>query len=165
MAKQKKYRLEVLLVLKDRAKKRSERDLAIALKRWEEEKKKLKELEDEKIQIQKRIAKEKQEMRTKVSSGQAKIKDPQVHLNFIRKLEEDLEAIDKKIEEQKDQVRRAEKQLQRCRSNYILAAQEMNMMEKHKELWTKKQQRELTAQENKMLNELGNTIFQTNKMR
>jgi hypothetical protein len=38
-------------------------------------------------------------------------------------------------------------------------------MEKHKELWTKKQAAELTAGENKMLNELGNVIHQMNKMR
>jgi len=102
-------------------------------------------------------------MRIKVASGEAKMKDPQVHLNFIRKLEEDLEELEQKIEEQKEEVKRAEKYLQRCRTNYIIAAQEMNMMEKHKELWHKKMNNQLSMEEQKVLNELGNVIHQLSK--
>jgi hypothetical protein len=38
-------------------------------------------------------------------------------------------------------------------------------MEKHKELWEKKQLAQLTAMENKLMNELGNVVFQLNKGR
>ena len=160
MAKKAKYRLQVLLILKERAKRACEVALAKAIKKLKEEKDKLVELEKEKKKIEARIAEEKLEMRTKVSGGDAKMKDPQVHLNFIRKLEEDLEEMERKIEEQKEEIKKAEKHLQRCRTDYIIAAQEQNMMEKHKELWHKKINNELNMAENKILNELGNVIHQ-----
>ncbi len=163
MPKKPKYRLQVLILLKERAKKKCEVALAKAIKALKEEKEKLEELKEEKKKIELRIQEEKKEMRDKVAGGDAKIKDPQVHLNFLRKLDEDLEEIERKIEEQKEAVRRAEKHLQRCRTNYIIAAQELNMMEKHKELWEKKINNALTAEENKMLNELGNVIHQMTK--
>lgn len=164
MAKKPKYRLQVLIVIKQRAKKACEIALAKAIKKLEEERKTLERLEEEKKQMEKRIEEEKSEMRVKVATGSAIMKDPQMHLNFIRKLTEDLAAQERKIEEQKEQIKRAEKQVQRCRSNYILAAQELNTMEQHKELWTKKMQKALSAAEDKQMNELGNVIHQMNKI-
>jgi hypothetical protein len=45
------------------------------------------------------------------------------------------------------------------------AATELNVMEKHRELWAKKQAQVLSAWENKQMNELGNALHQINKMR
>lgn len=165
MAKQPKYRLQVLLVIKERAKRKAEIELSKALQQLELERKKLKELEEEKKKIEERIKKEQSEMREKVSSGDALIKDPQVHLNFIRKLKEDLEEVERKIENQKEEIKKAEKKVQRCRANYVLAAQELNTMQKHKELWQKKLNHELSMEENKLMNEIGNVIHQMNKSR
>ncbi|MBF0104880.1 MAG: hypothetical protein HQM16_06090 [Deltaproteobacteria bacterium] len=165
MAKKPKYRLQVLLVIKERAKRAREIALAKAIKKLKEEQEKLEVLKKEKKKIEEHIAKEKQEMRAKVATGEARIKDPQLHLSYIRKLEEDLEAKEREIEEQKKEIKRAEKHLQKCRSDYILAAQEHNMMVKHKELWEKKMQHELNITENKLMNELGNVIHQMNKLR
>lgn len=163
MSKKKKYRLQILLVVKERTKKKTELELARAIKKLEEEKQKLKKLQDEKKQIERRIREEQGEMRRKVASGHARIKDPQVHLSYIRKLRDDLEEVERRIEDQKDKVRQAEKHLARCRNDYVLAAQDLNMMQKHKELWEKKQQRALNLEENKQMNELGNVIYQINK--
>lgn len=160
MPKKKKYRLEVLLNVKARIKRRAELAVAKAIKQLEAEREKLKELQEEKKKIEKRIRSEKNEMRTKVAGGKARAKDPQVHLNFIRKLEEDLNDCLRRIEDQKEEVKRAEKEVQKRRADYILAAQDLNMMEKHKELWEKKARRELTLEEDKMLGELGNVIHQ-----
>lgn len=155
----------MLLIIKERAKKESEIALARALKQLAEEEKKLKELEEEKKRIQERIAKERKEMHDKIAGGGALIKDPQVRENFLRKLGEDLEEMERKIEEQKETIRQAKIKVQRARQDYILAAQELNVMEKHKELWTKKLQRALNAKEDKLMNELGQVVHQMNKMR
>lgn len=165
MAKKIKYRLQVLLDLKFRAKRKAEVELARAIKALEEEKEQLKELEDEKKEIEAKIENEQQEMRDKVATGEAVMKDPQYHLNFIRKLKDDLEDCENRIEKQKEAIKRAEKKLQRCRTGYIIAAQELNVMEQHKELWHKKQKQILTKQDEKMMNELGNTIHQMNQFR
>lgn len=164
MAKMPKYRLQVLLVMKERAKRASEVALAKAIRQLQEEEEKLKKLEEERNQILDRIILEKDRMSESVSSGDAVMQDPQFRLNFLRKLKEDLEDIDKKISDQKEEIIRAQKRVQRARQDYILAAQELNMMEKHKELWMKKQQKELSALEDKQMNELGMVIHQLNKM-
>lgn len=163
MPKKPKYRLQVLLIIKEKAKKQAEIALSKALRRLEEEKRALKRLEAERDAVIRRIEQERAKMVAKVAAGDALVKDPQVHLNFVRKLKEDLEELELRIELQKEAVKRAEQHVQRCRRDYILAAQELNTMEKHKELWEKKQQAALSALENKLMNELGNVVFQMNR--
>lgn len=165
MAKKPKYRLQVLLVIKERAKRDTEIALSKALKQLEDEKKKLEKLEKEKEELIARIEDEREKMRRKIASGEALVKDPQFALNFVRKLQEDLEELEQKIEDQKEAIRRAEQNVQRRRRDYMLAAQELNVMEKHRELWLKKMANELSAAENKMMNELGNVVHQMSKGR
>lgn len=160
MPKKPKYRLQVLVTLKEKAKKRAEIALARAIMALKEEQEKLKKLEAEKKKIEERIAKERRELHDEVASGQARAKDPQVRLNFLRKLKEDLEDTEKRIEEQKEIIRQAELKVARARQDYILAAQELNMMEKHRELWEKKTKKVLDDKENKVLGELGQVIHQ-----
>jgi len=160
-----KYRLEALLKLKKLAKRKSEIDLAKAIRELEEEKEKLNSLEDKKKDIEQKREKARQDMGKKVSSGQSRVKDSQHHLGFMRKLKEDLEALEGEIEEQEEVIELAEQKLKRARRDYVDAATELNIMEKHKELWTKKIKKELTALENKKMNELAGTVHQMNKMR
>lgn len=160
MAKKQKYRLQVLVTLKEKAKKQAEIALARAIMALKAEEEKLKKLEAEKLKIEERIAKERREMHDEVASGQAKAKDPQVRMNFLRKLKEDLEELERKIVEQKEAIHQAKLKVARARQDYILAAQELNMMEKHRELWEKKNKKILDDKENKVLGELGQVIHQ-----
>lgn len=160
MPKRPKYRLQVLVTLKERAKKRAEIALAKAIIALRAEEEKLKKLEEEKTKLVARIAKERRDMHNEVAGGGARAKDPQVRLNFLRKLGEDLEELERKIERQKDVIAQAHLKVARYRQDYILAAQELNMMEKHRELWEKKLRKNLDAKENKVLNELGLVIHQ-----
>lgn len=160
MPKKPKYRLQVLVTLKEKAKKRAEIALARAIIALKAEEEKLKKLEEDKVKLEERIAKERREMHNEVAGGGARAKDPQVRLNFLRKLKEDLEELERNIERQKEVIAQAKLKVARCRQDYILAAQDLNMMEKHKELWLKKAMRVLDARENKMLNELGLVIHQ-----
>ena len=163
MSKKPKYRLQVLVVLKEKAKKRSEIALARAIMALKAEEEKLKKLKEEKNKLEERIARERRELHKEVASGQARAKDPQVRLNFLRKLKEDLEELERKIEMQKQAVEQAKLKVARCRQDYILAAQELNMMEKHRELWEKKLKKQLDDKENKVLGEIGQVIHQMNK--
>ena len=58
MAKKIKYRLQVLLVIRERAKKAKEIDLARAVQKLNEERKKLETLEEEKRVIERRVEEE-----------------------------------------------------------------------------------------------------------
>lgn len=160
-----KYRLQVLLIQKERARQRAEVALAKAIQALKQEEEKLKKLEEEKAALEKRIADQRAELYSKIAAGGALIKDPQVRDNFIRKLKEDLEDCEKRITEQKEVIRQAKLRLQRARQDYILAAKDLNVMEKHKELWAKKIAKDLSLQEEKMMGELGQVIHQMNRGR
>lgn len=165
MAKKPKYRLEVLLKMKERAKRAAEMALARAIRALDEEKEKLKKLEEKKKEIRMKREKARSEMREKVASGQSRIRESQFHLNYMMKLTEDEKAVDKEIEEQKEAVSTAADKLKRARRDYVDAATELNTMEKHKELWSKKERQALSALEAKQMNELASTVHQMNRMR
>ena len=89
MAKQ-KYRLQALLSLKERMKRRAEMMLAKAINELAEAKKKLKELEEEKVKIHERWLEARSDMKSKMSVGVV-VGESNVHVNFLRKLKEDEE--------------------------------------------------------------------------
>lgn len=165
MAKKEKYRLEPLLRMKEREKRKMEMALAKAIKALEEEKNKLISLEDFKKEIIEKKRKTESSMRERVISGKARIKESHFHLDFLTKLKSDIEKTDQEISEQKESIGVAEGKLKRARRDYMDAASELNVMEKHRELWGKKQAHILSALENKQMNELGNVVHQINRMR
>jgi flagellar export protein FliJ len=155
-----RYRLQPLLELKIRAKKRAEIRLAQAIARLEQEKKQLKKLEEEKEAIVKRRKECRRELHQKVATGQAHVKDGAVRVNFLRKLEEDEKKKEEEIKNQKQVIENCELQVKRARRDYIDAAKDLRVMEKHKELWRKKLQLEISRQEEREMDELGNVIHQ-----
>lgn len=165
MPKKEKYRLESLVKLKERQKRKTEELLARAIRELADEKKKLEKLKNLKKEIIEKRVKARSQMNKKVSSGQSRIRESQFHIGYLTKLKEDEEKADKEIAEQKEVFDLAEQKLKRARRDYIDAATELNVMEKHRELWAKKQAQVLSALENKQMNELGNALHQINKMK
>ena len=159
-----RYRLQPMLELKSRAKKRAEIRLAQAIVKLEAEKKKLKKLEEEKEEIIKRRKEYRRELHEKVASGQAHVKDGSVRVNFLRKLDEDEKKKEEEIKAQKQVIENCELQVKRARRDYIDAAKDLRVMEKHKDLWRKKLQAEITRLEEREMDELGNVIHQMKKV-
>ncbi len=166
MAKKKnKYRLQALLIVKERHKKATEFELARALKHLAEQKEKLKKLEEEKKEIVRKKKQAREEMGQHVIRGETRIYDSSLHLNYLEKLQDDLEAKEKEIEKQKERILEAEEAVKKARRNYIDASKDLQTFEKHKELWQKKMLKELSMKEEKELAEIGNVIHQLNQRR
>lgn len=163
MAK-KKYRLQALLTMKERIKKRAEMALAIAITELKKAKEKLEELKEEKKAIIEKWKEARIEMKKRMTSG-AFVGEGTVHVNYLRKLKEDEEAKDKEIEEQKEVILECEAKVAKARQDYIDAVKEVRIMQKHKELWEKKLHEEITKKEEAELDELGSTIHQLKKWR
>lgn len=164
MPKKQKYRLQALLIIRQRLKKKAEMALARALKALQEAKDRLKELEEEKEKIIEAQERARTEMTDRMGSA-AYVGEGNVYMNFLRKLEEDLEAKEEEIEDQKQVVQEKEDGVAIARREYIDAAKDLQVMEKHKELWEKKQQNELSRKEQREMDELGNTIHQLRSWR
>ncbi len=163
MAK-KKYRLQALLTIKERVKKRAEIALAKSIVALKKAKDKLEELKEEKKKIIEKWKECRAEMKAKLAGG-AFVAEGNVHVNFLRKLKEDETAKEEEIEDQKIVISECEANVVRCRQDYIDAAREVQIMQKHKELWEKKVREEITSKEEKELDELGGTIHQLRKWR
>lgn len=159
-----KYRLQVLLTVKQRLKKRAELRLAQAIKKLNEEKEKLKKLQKELEEIRKKWKEARLEMKSKLSGG-ALVGKGNVHVNYMRRLEDDEKEKLEEIEDQKQAIEEAEGAVARARREYVDACRELQVMEKHKELWQKKMRGQLSRLEAKRLNDLGNAIHQLRRWR
>lgn len=164
MAKKEKYRLQPLLDVRLRNKRKSEIELAKSVAALKEEQKRLEKLEQDKREILEKIEKTRQEMTKMLGMGESRVSETHGHLNFIKRLKEDEKKKDEEIEEQKEAIKRAEERVAQAKRDYIDACKEVKIMEKHKELWKKKLKQELEKSEAKMMNELGNVIHQLKKM-
>jgi flagellar export protein FliJ len=159
-----KYRLQALLLIKQRMRKKAEIALARALKELIDARKRLKELEEEKERIVEQQEVARAEMDQKMGAS-AFIGEGNVYVNFLRKLKEDEEVKEEEIEDQKQVVEEKEDGVALARREYIDAVKELRVMEKHKELWEKKVRQELSRREQKEMDELGSTIHQLRKWR
>lgn len=159
-----KYRLEALLQLKLRLKRRAEILLAKALKKLLDEKEKLKKLEEELEKIIQDWKDARLEMRAMMDKGGV-AGVGQRHVNFMRKLKDDEEEKKEEISDQEQVIEDAELAVAKARREYMRAAQEVQVMEKHKELWFKKENGILNKQESKKLDELGQVIHQLREWR
>jgi len=158
-----KYRLQALLTIKQRMKKKAEIALALAIKALLEAKKKLEKLEKEKEEIIEAWKLARKEMKSKVATG-VMIGEGNVYVNYLRKLKEDEEKKEQEIEDQKGVVEEAETAVKAARKEYIEACKELRVMEKHKELWEKKIKAEISRKEEREMDELGNVIHQLRRM-
>jgi flagellar export protein FliJ len=159
-----KYRLQALLIIKEREKNRAAELLARAIKALHEAREKEKKLIKEKEEIVKKWHKARSDMKRDMDHG-AVVEDGNVHVNWLRKLKEDEEEKQKEIDEQHEVVVQAEEAVSQARRDYIEAAKEHQVMIKHKELWQKKLQAELTKKEEREFDELGTTIHQIKRWR
>lgn len=164
MAKKEKYRLQPLLDVKVRNKRKAEIALGKAFAALKQEEKRLEELKEEKNEILRKKDRARREMAEMVSMGESRVADSHGHLNFIKRLKEDEIKKDEEIEAQKEVIKQAEERVKQAKRDYIDACKEVKTMEKHKELWKKKIRQELEKQEAKVMNELGNVIHQLRKM-
>ena len=153
-----------MLVMKERALKNAEIRLAKALQELDQAKKKLKKLEEEKQAIIKRRRECRRELHDKIAAGQARARDGHNRVNYLRKLEDDEKKKAEEIEVQKKVLEQCEIQVKRARRDYINAVKDLRVMEKHKDLWKKKLQMEMTREEEKEMDELGNVIYQLKKV-
>lgn len=159
-----RYRLEAMLKIRTRDKKRAEIALAQAIGALQRAKKKMEELKEEKKKIVAEQKEAKKKMDTKMGGG-AFVGVGCVHVNFLRKLKEEEAAKEEEIEAQTGVLEEATEKVAKARRNYIDAVKQLRIMEKHKELWAKKLAQELSRREEKEMDELGQTIHALKRWR
>lgn len=156
--------MQALLTIKARMKKRAEKALARAIIELKEARERLKELKDQKDKIVERWEEARSEMCGRMNGG-AMVGEGNVHVNFLRKLKEDEEAKQEEIEDQELVVEDCEAKVVAARREYVDACRELQIMEKHKELWQKRVRQEINKREEREMDELGRNIHQLRRWR
>lgn len=155
-----KYRLQPLLDQKKRLRRAAEIKLAKAISQLEREKKNLEKKKEEKKKIIEKRKNCRLELHQKMAAGDAHVRDGSMRINYLKKLEEDQKKKEKEIEEQKELIEQCKDQVKRARRHYIDAVKDLRVMEKHKDLWKKRVDLELSKQEERKMDELGNIIYE-----
>lgn len=163
MATKEKYRLQVMLRMRERDKQRAEEGLAKAIAALNKAREREDELKEEKKKIHDEWRIKRSDMRQRMDGG-GFVNDGNIYVRYLRKLKEDEAAKDEEIKDQHNVVVQAEERVAQARRDYIDAVQALRVMEKHRELWRKKVAAELSRKEELEFDELGSSIHQNKRM-
>jgi hypothetical protein len=154
------YRLQVLLDLRERAKKQKEEELAEAKKRLHVEQQTLEDLRKQHQQmIEAREAKQK-ELMLKTQKGELGIDGYLQAERFLKRRAREIQEFeDNDIKDQKKKVIFAEQEVEWANEEMLKALQEYKALEKHKEKWEEERKKERASKEELQEEEIAMTIF------
>ncbi len=157
--KKKKYRLETVLNVRQKNKDEAASYLAVCRQKLLEEEQEL----ERRIMILKEcietIRQANEFMQVEFSKG---VEAQRIisHKNYIKDLQETEEGLILAVEQQKNIVIEAEKEVEKATENLILASKEVQVIEKHKEQWQETEKLTENKKEQKLSDEIGSILHQ-----
>jgi flagellar export protein FliJ len=150
----KKYRLQPVLDVRERAKQEAERLVAARLAQLAEAEEELARRVREVALCRERQEAARAEMFEEMRGGSAAARAVahRSHLADLRALEDQLRAA---ADEQRGAVARCETELEAARAALVEAAREAKVIEKHREQWRERERRDGVRREQKMNDEIG----------
>lgn len=158
MAAREEYRLQTLLKLRERKKDEAEHELMTRLKALHQEQKRLHDMEGE---LERTIARRKARMRDygeKSMRGEMNAQSVASANGYIDHLRKQESAQKSVIEGQKGVIRQRQSDVDAARRDVVIASQELQALEKHRETWVKKRQREEQRREENSMDEIALAI-------
>ncbi len=160
-----KYRLQALMEMRERAEEEAKQVFADAQAALREQEQVLANMEQELQDMIEDRLRRREEYSQKLASGEMKITDQSSAYRFLDRLKEKEQDQRYKIEGQKEVVRQAEMDVKRAQDQLILATQDLEALQKHKEKWEKERKKLRQAREEDQMDEIGQVIFNQNKLR
>jgi flagellar export protein FliJ len=159
MAIKEQYRLQVLLEMRERAKKDAEEALGKAMAELKAEQDRQKSMEQELERMVARREAKKREYAEKAMRGEMAAQGAISANLYIDRLKEQEELQKNAIEGQKAVVAQKEEAVTAARENLLRATQDLKALEKHKEMWEEQIKKELEAKEAENLDEIAQTVY------
>jgi hypothetical protein len=159
MAKKPKYRLEVLMDIREKAKKEAEEFYAEQQKKLVIEQKKH---EDMKQTLRDMVAmrqQKKAEYAEKMRSGELNVQQITGNDRHIEKLKQEENAYQVEINRQAERVNDAQSDVDEAMEAMLKASQDYKALEKHKEKWEKKVKRELMLKEEEAVEDIAQAQY------
>ena len=158
MAATPEYRLATLVKLRERKKEEAEQYLATCLNALREEQKRLQEMEEE---LDRMIAKREAKMREyaeKSMRGEMSAQGVVGANVYIERLKEQEEEQKTAIEGQKGVIRQRQEDVDGARQDVVVATQDLQALEKHREKWEEEVKRERMVKEENRMDEIAQAI-------
>lgn len=153
----KKYRLETVLTIRAAAKTEAARQVAARLEKLARDEKELNRRQSDLQACFERQNSAQAALRedlTKVSPNKKIL----AHKNYLRDLKNQEDELQAAVEQQKQTVARAEREVEAARTLLIEAAREMKAIEVHKESWQSAESAAASRREQKLSDEIGSIL-------
>lgn len=160
-----KYRLQIVLDKRQKAKEDAEKSLVEAQKALEAEKQK--ELQCvQAVEDAKKIKENaKVELNQKIFEGKLSVEKIRMGKDHLKSLDFEIKKAEQKLEEQRVRVREAESFLEQRRTELVEKTKDFQAIEKHKEKWAENLKKEIENAEQNEQEEIGNVLFLARKIK
>lgn len=156
------YPLKQVLEVKYRRVEQAERVVKEKLELLRAEEEKLRKREEERNKVRNHRIEKLEQLRYTLDHGTTSPKVQQMKA-YLKVVDEKLVIEEKKVADQKEQVKIAEKNLEDARRILKQRRLEVDKIEQHREEWAKEMQKEVEIIEGREMDELGQLIYELNK--
>ncbi len=153
-----KYRLQVLLDLRERNEKEKKDQLAEAKKVLFKEQQKAEELRKQHQEMKDNRAAKQEEILQKMQNGELGVNDYLNAERYLERLDQEIEDFKAVIKEQDKKVIFAEQEVEWAQEELLKATQEFKALQKHKEKWEAAIKKEMQAKEEMQQEEISMTL-------
>ena len=160
-----KYRLQIVLEKRQKAKEDAEKALGDARKALEAEKEKEAQCVQAVEAAKQRKENAKLELNQKMLEGQLSIEKIRMGKDHLKSLDFEIKKAEQKLDEQRAKVKQAELFLEQRRSELIEKTKDFQAIEKHKEKWAENLKKEMESAEQNEQEEIGNVLFLARKIK
>lgn len=156
------YPLQDVLLVKYRRVEQAEKVVKEKMELLRLEEEKLKKREEERNKVRNHRIEKLQQLRDTLDHGTTSPKIQQMKA-YLKVVDEKLIVEEKKVADQKEQVKIAEKNLEAARLELKRKRLEVDKLEQHREEWVLDMRKELDIIEGREMDELGQLIYELNK--
>lgn len=154
-----KYRLQVVLDIRERAKKDAAEAVALCRRKIADAEEELERRKKAVEESREKQEKEKDKMLSEMRGG-VLAKQIMAHKGYLGRLKDEEEFLAEKVEEQRRTLAKANQELEKALEKLTEASKELKVIETHKEKWQTALRKELEKKEEKMNDEIGAILYQ-----
>jgi hypothetical protein len=160
-----KYRLQIVLDKRQKAKEDSEKALGAAQKALEEEKKKEAQCVQAVEDAKQHKENAKIELNQKILAGELSVEKIRMGKDHLKSLDFEIKKAEEKLERQREKVKEAELFVEQRRTELLEKTKDFQAIDKHKEKWKENIKKEIETAEQNEQEEIGNVLFVARKIK
>jgi hypothetical protein len=160
-----KYRLQIVLDKRQKAKEAAEKALGEAQKALEAERKKEAQCAQAVEDAKQHKENAKIELNQKILDGKLSVEKIRMGKDHLKSLDFEIKKAEEKLEQQREKVKEAELFVEQRRMDLLEKTKDFQAIDKHKEKWAENVKKEIETAEQNEQEEIGNVLFVARKIK